>query len=212
MTITFYDFQPAPSPRKARMILAEKNIPHEVRQINLMTGEHKSDDYLAVNPAATLPALVLEDGTVLTDNLGIAAWAEEAFPAPPLMGEGAAARGLVMSEVSWIDMNGGIAFMEAYRNSHPKMAGKALPGMIAYEQIPQLAERGFSRLKLFLDDMENKLDGKDYLVTDSFTLADIWAFCFTGVMPWIKVGPERDSHPNIAAWQDRIAARDSAKL
>src|SRR5512137_2144504 len=81
-----YDFPRAPSPRRARILLAEKGIAHETRIVDLATGEHLSDAYRAVNPALTVPALQLDDGTVLCDNAAIAAWAEAVKPEPPLLG------------------------------------------------------------------------------------------------------------------------------
>ena len=45
MPITFYDFTPAPSPRRARILLAEKGIEVENKQIDMMQGEQLSDEY-----------------------------------------------------------------------------------------------------------------------------------------------------------------------
>ncbi|MFM5893272.1 MAG: glutathione S-transferase N-terminal domain-containing protein [Novosphingobium sp.] len=70
---TFYDCQTAPSPRRARIVLAEKGIQCEVRQVDLRSGEQLSEAYRKINPACTVPALVLDDGSVLTDNAGVAA-------------------------------------------------------------------------------------------------------------------------------------------
>jgi glutathione S-transferase len=59
-----YDFARAPSPRRARILLAEKGIAHETRVVDLAAQEQLSDAYRAINPACTVPALVLDDGTV----------------------------------------------------------------------------------------------------------------------------------------------------
>ncbi|MFM5883980.1 MAG: glutathione S-transferase N-terminal domain-containing protein, partial [Novosphingobium sp.] len=83
---TFYDCATAPSPRRARIVLAEKGIAHDVFQIDLGQGEQLGEAFRAINPACTVPVLVLEDGASLTDNAGIAAWAEAAQPSPPLLG------------------------------------------------------------------------------------------------------------------------------
>ena len=60
-----YDYPRAPSPRRARILLAEKGIAHETKIVDLAAGEHQSEAYRAVNPGLTVPALVLEDGTCL---------------------------------------------------------------------------------------------------------------------------------------------------
>ena len=77
-----YDFRMAPSPRRARILLAEKGIAHETVTIDLAAGEHLGQAYRAINPQCTVPALKLPDGTILPDNQAIAAWAEAAHPEP----------------------------------------------------------------------------------------------------------------------------------
>lgn len=77
MTITLYDYTPAPSPRRARILLAEKGIETENVQIDMGKAEQLTDEFKAINPGCTIPALKLEDGTVLTENAGIAARGKE---------------------------------------------------------------------------------------------------------------------------------------
>ncbi len=209
--INFYDFAPAPSPRRARMILAEKGIEHESHQVNMMAGEQLAPEYRKINPNCTIPTVVLEDGTSLFDNFGIAIWAEDFRPDPNMMGKTATEKGLVASWMTKIDHHGGISFMEAYRNSHPKMAGRAIPGKRNFEQIPALAERGFERLADFLDDLNERLEGREFIALDNFTFADIWAFSIVGVTPWIKAAPD-ERHPNVLRWLENMNERPSAKL
>ena len=61
MSLTFYDCLTAPSPRRARILLALKQAPHEVVEIDLRSGEHMGEAYRAINPQMTVPALKLED-------------------------------------------------------------------------------------------------------------------------------------------------------
>lgn len=139
--ITLYDFALAPSPRRARIVLAEKNIPHETVQVNLRSGEHMGEAFRAINPRCTVPALRLDSGELLTDNAGIAAWAEASFPEPPLMGRTPLEKAEIASWQSRIELEGLYAIAEALRNANPAMVDRALPGPINYPQIPALAER-----------------------------------------------------------------------
>ena len=66
--ITLYDCATAPSPRRARILLAEKGIVHETVPIDLRSGEQLSDAYRKINPQCTVPALRTEAGLLLTDN------------------------------------------------------------------------------------------------------------------------------------------------
>ena len=207
----FYDFQRAPSPRRARIVLAEKGLAHEVRQIDLGSGEQLSDSYRAINPACTVPALVLGDGTVLTDNAGIAAWAEAVQPEPPLLGTSPNEKAAVASWNSRIEGECFMAIAEVLRNTSKGMVDRALPGPNNYPQIPELAERGRARLLHFLDRFEEHMAGREWVATGTFSLADITAGVALDFAGWVKV-EVNESRPAIAAWRARLAERPSFGL
>ena len=58
MAITFYDYPMAPSPRRARILLSEKNVPYQTVEIDLRTEQQLTDEYKAINPGCTVPAPV----------------------------------------------------------------------------------------------------------------------------------------------------------
>ena len=58
-----YDSKSAPNPRRARIFLAEKGITVPTEQVDIMTMQHKTPEYAAINPLQRMPALVLDDGT-----------------------------------------------------------------------------------------------------------------------------------------------------
>ena len=208
---TFYDFQRAPSPRRARIVLAEKGIAHEMRSVDLGTAEQLSDAYRAINPACTVPALVLEDGTVLTDNAGIAAWAEAVQPDPPLLGTTPTEKAAVASWNSKIEGECFMAIAEVLRNTSKGMVDRALPGPNNYPQIPELAERGRARLVHFLDRFEEHMHGRAWVAIGSFSLADITAGVALDFAGWVKVDVG-EGRPAVAAWREKLAARPSFAL
>jgi glutathione S-transferase len=207
----FYDFTRAPSPRRARIVLAEKGIAHEVSQVDLASAEQLSEEYRKINPACTVPALVLDDGMVLTDNAGIAAWAEAVQPDPPLLGSTAAEKAQVASWNSRIEGECFMAIAEALRNTSKGMVGRALPGPNDYAQIPELAERGRARLLHFLDRFEEHMTGREWVATGSFSLADVTAGVALDFASWVKVDAN-EGRPAIAAWRAMLAARPSFAL
>ena len=79
MMMTLYDCATAPSPRRARLLLAAKGIAHETVQIDLRAGEQLAEAFRKINPQCTVPALRTEEGDVLIDNAGIAAYLEAAL-------------------------------------------------------------------------------------------------------------------------------------
>ena len=209
--ITLYDFPRAPSPRRARVILAEKAVPHETVIVDLATREQMGEAFRAINPHCTVPALKLDDGTVLTDNAAINAWAEAAYPAPPLMGTTPLEKAEIASWSTRIELEGFMAVAEALRNSAPAMANRALTGPVDYAQIPELAARGITRLRYFFADLDAHLAGRDYIATDRFSLADINAVIVVDFARVVKVKPTED-HANIARWRDAMAQRPSFSL
>ena len=208
---TFYDFQRAPSPRRARIVLAEKAIAHQVVQIDLGTGEQLSAAYRAINPACTVPALVLDSGEVLTDNAAIAAWAEAVQPEPPLLGQSPLDKAQVASWNSKIEGECFTAIAEVLRNTSKGMVGRALPGPNDYPQIPELAERGRARLGHFLGRFEEHMTGRAWVATDMFSLADISAGVALDFAGWVKVDAD-EGRPAVAAWRAQLAARESFAL
>ena len=209
--ITFYDCTPAPSPRRARIVLAEKGIAHTVKIVDLSKGEQLTPEFRAINPACTVPALVLDDGAVLTDNAGIAAWAEAAQPEPPLLGRTPLEKAAIASWNSKLEGECFMAIAEVLRNTAKGMQDRALPGPHNYPQIPDLAERGRARLPLFLDRFEAHMAGREWVATDSFSLADITAGVALDFARWDKVDAN-EGRPSIAAWRAKLAERASFAL
>ena len=209
--ITFYDCTPAPSPRRARIVLAEKGIPYTVKIVDLSKAEQLTPEFRAINPACTVPALVLEDGAVLTDNAGIAVWAEAAYPDPPLLGRTPLEKAAIASWNSKLEGECFMAIAEVLRNTAKGMKDRALPGPHNYAQIPELAERGRARLLHFLDRFEAHMAGRDWVATDSFSLADITAGVALDFAGWVKVDVN-EGRPAIAAWRGKLAERASFAL
>ncbi|MGJ3649366.1 glutathione S-transferase family protein [Sphingomonas sp. GlSt437] len=209
--ITLYDFPRAPSPRRARVLLAEKGIPHETVIVDLAQQEQLGEAFRAINPRCTVPALRLDDGTVLTDNAGIAAWAEAAYPEPPLLGVTPIEKAEIASWNARIEQEGFYAVAEAMRNSAPAMKGRALTGAVDYEQIPELAERGLARLGHFFEMLDAHLADRAFVATDRFSLADISAVIVTDFARVVRL-KAAEEFAHIGKWRAHMAERPSFSL
>lgn len=204
----FYDCPTAPSPRRARILLKEKNAEFETVNIDLVNAEQLGDAYKAINPSCTVPALQLDDGTILTENAGIAAYLEQAYPDTPMFGRTPAEAGLIADWTARIEFQGLFAVAEALRNSSPMMKGRAITGAVNYEQIPELAERGLARLKLFFDSLNEHLEGRQFIATDEFSNADITAVVAVDFARIVKVKAQ-EHHSNLIRWRSDLASRPS---
>lgn len=204
----FYDCLTAPSPRRARILLHEKQVPHEVINIDLRQGEQLSAEYKLISPSCTVPALKLDDGTVLTENSGIAAYLESAYPNPPMLGTTDAEKGLVANWNARIEFEGLYAIAEALRNSAPMLKGRAITGANNYDQIPELAKRGMQRANVFFDTLNERLEGREFVAIDGFSNADIAAVVAVDFAYIIKIEPQAH-HENIIRWRKSLADRPS---
>jgi glutathione S-transferase len=209
--ITLYDCATAPSPRRARILLAEKGIAHATVQVDLKAGEQLGDAYRLVNPQCTVPALQTDEGPLLTDNAAIAAWLEARFPEPALLGSTAAEKAEVASWNWRTEFDGLLAIAEALRNSSPSMANRALPGPVDYAQIPALAERGRARVQQFFDALNDRLAGRDFIATDRFSIADITAVVAVDFARVVRVKPG-EQHPHLQRWRLAMGQRPSMSI
>jgi glutathione S-transferase len=204
--ITLYDCATAPSPRRARILLAEKGVAHQTVQVDLRGGEHLGEAYRRINPHCTVPALVTEEGAVLTDNAAIAAYLEARFPEPPLLGSTPLDKADIAGWQWRVEFEGLLAVAEALRNSSPGMVNRALPGPVDYAQIPPLAERGLARARQFFAALDAHLAGRNFIAAGQFSIADITAVVVVDFARAIKLKP-LDEHTDLRRWREAMQAR-----
>ena len=207
--ITLYDCATAPSPRRARILLAEKGVSHETVQVDLRSGEQLGDAYRKINPQCTVPALRDdEEGLLLTDNAAIAAYLEARYPEPPLLGRTPQEKAEIASWNWRVEFEGLLSIAEAMRNSAPALANRALPGPIDYAQIPELAQRGLAKVQQFFITLNDRLADRDFIATDRFSIVDITAVVAVDFARVAKVKPD-ERHPHLQRWRLAMGQRAS---
>ena len=209
--ITLYDCSTAPSPRRARILLAEKGVAHETVQVDLRNNEQLGDAFRKINPHCTVPVLRTDDGLLLTDNAAIAAWAEARHPEPPLFGVTPAEKAAIASWNWRVEFEGLLPIAEAMRNSAPSLANRALPGPMNHAQIPELAQRGLARLQQFLVTLNERLAERAFIATDRFSIVDLTAVVAVDFARVVKVRPG-EQHPHLLRWRAAMAERPAMAL
>jgi glutathione S-transferase len=203
-----FDFKRAPNPRRARIIIAEKGLEIPIVPVNLYAKEQLSPEFLAINPAGTLPVLETEDGTYLTETVAICHYLECLHPEPRLLGKGATEESLVLQWNNIVEQAGFFAIAETLRNWSPGFRDHVFPGPVAYPQIPLLIDRGRKRSGQFFDRMEQRLSQVTYLAGNNYSLADISLLVVTDFAAWVEIEPKA-TRPHLARWYDTVNQRSA---
>ena len=197
-----YDNKMANSPRKVRMFLAEKNITNvEMIEINMMEGEHKTPEYRAIAPNSRIPALQLDDGTVIMESTAICRYLESLHPEPNLFGESPI-------EIASIEMWQARIFNElmiplamGFRHLHPAMSALETQNKEYGETQKNI---GIKSLKYF----NNVLSESEFVAGDRYTFADIQMITTTDFF----IGLNRlnlDDYPEIKRHAELMSQRES---
>ncbi|MEB0079385.1 glutathione S-transferase family protein [Pseudomonas sp. CCI3.2] len=173
--LKLYESQSSPNSRRVRIFLAEKAIDIELIPVDIAAKAQFSPEYTTINPLNVVPTLMLEDGTSVGEVPAIWRYLEEVYPDKPLLGVDPKDKALVAMWERWAEREGFATVMEAVRNWAPGLAGRALAGPHAYEQIPALVKRNEARLGHFYRDLNKRLETVAYLAGDQFSVADITA-------------------------------------
>lgn len=205
-----FDFERAPNPRRVRIFLAEKQLAIPRVNVNLYRREQLSPEFLAINPAGTVPVLETDDGTYLAESIAICRYLDRLHPEPPLFGTTPLQEARVLMWANIVENDGFIAVEEALRNVSPGFRDHVLPGPVPYPQIPALVERGLRRAEQFFDRVEQQLRKNEYLAGSDFSFADISLLAIADFATWVEIDPSR-GRPAVARWYARVAGRTSAR-
>ncbi len=204
---TFYSSDFPPNALRVNHMLKLKGVNLEYTDINMMKGEQFADEYKAVNPSMTVPTIELDDGTVLTEVIGMLYFLDHEYPEKPLMGRNPLEQAQVLSWLHRLFNTGLMSIAEVLRNgAAPGFEDRALPGPLNIAQIPELVQRGQKKLAFFFDTMEAELSDKEFLVGDALTQADVDLMITCNFSAIIKQRPDAEKHASLIAHQARIAA------
>lgn len=198
-----YDGGRAPNPRRTRIFLAEKGIKLPLEPIDLGAMQHRSAAYTAVNPIQRVPALELDDGTVITESIAICRYFEELQPDPPLFGRGALEIARIEMWNRRLELHLLFPVSHVFRNSHPAMKEMEVP------QVPAWAEANKPRIMEFITLLDRELGERPFVAGDRFSVADITGLVAVDFMKPAKLSVP-DGLENVKRWHADVSARPSA--
>lgn len=194
----------APNPRRVNIFLAEKGVEIPTRVLNIPAKEHLTDEIKALNPVQTLPILILDDGTAISESVAICRYIEELHPEPPLMGTTPLEKATIEMWQRRMELYLLSPVAAIFRHSHPAMAELEVP------QLKDWSDANRPRALRGLEMLDAQLADHPFVAGDTFSIADITAL--VGV-DFTKAGrievPERLT--NLARWRADVSTRPSAQ-
>lgn len=225
-SLILYQSPRSTSSKQIRLCFAEKGLSWESRNLDLTRLEQYRPDYLAVNPAGQVPAII-HDGVTLCGSAAIADHIESRFPAPPLIAEDRDERAAARSWIGFVDEVAKPAVFaptwhrqierlrEAARQPDVMARLDNVPGAQRQALWRRIIETGFTSaeleqsrrtMRLVLSRVEDGLRGTKWLAGDRYSLADIAALVVVErILDLEAASLRRDTFPLLLAWRARIA-------
>ncbi|MBV8854026.1 MAG: glutathione transferase GstA [Sinobacteraceae bacterium] len=174
--------------------LREAGIPFESVKVDKRTKQADGVDFRQINPKGSVPALQLDNGEVLTENVAVLTYIADLKPGSGLAPAAGSPERYRLAE--WL----------GYINSEVHKAFSPLFSPEASEEVKQYARKALNKQ---LDHLQSVLSGRQYLMGDRFTVADAYLFIVLG---WGQhVGVDIGRWPALQAYRERIAARPSVQ-
>lgn len=190
----------SPTSRKARVVLAEKNLDFTMKAEKPW---ERRPEFLALNPAGDVPVLIEPDSTVLAGTDAIVEYLDEVYRDKILIGINATDRAEVRRLVAWFDL-------KMDREVTDNLVGEKMMKRVGREGQPnsQAIRAGHANLPHHLNYIGYLVDRRRWLAGDFFSVADITAAAhlstldYLGDVPW-------ENHELAREWYARIKSRPS---
>ncbi len=194
-----------PNPRMVRMFMAEKGIELPTEELDLLGGENRQKPYTDKNPGGQMPALELDDSSVIGETTTICEYLEEKYPTPALMGNTAESRARNRMWARRIELN----ITENIYNGFRYAEGLELFKDRLY-CIPEAADGLKAKAQGQLRWLNDLIEGKTYIGGEQMSLADMILYCCLDFAQGVgqPISPELN---NITAWFAHMGKRPSAK-
>jgi glutathione S-transferase len=149
------------------ILLEELDLPFEVYIVNLPAGDHFKPDYVAINPKSTIPTLVRDDGSALTEFQAIAYWLARSYPRAKLLPGDADGDARVIEAMDYVV---GTIHMQGFARIFT--TANFTPNEADHDAVKargrEIVEKGYAL-------MNATLAGRDY-IAGNFSIADAALF------------------------------------
>lgn len=192
-------FSPGACSMASHIALEESGAPYEEKPTLLAKGEHKTADYLKVNPRGKVPALEV-DGQVLVENTAILTYLHRRFPEKKLLPSDPFEEARAISTMAWLSNSVHPGYTHYIRPE------RYVEGDACKDSVKQVALKTFFES---LSEVDGLLQGKEWIMGSQFTVVDGYALVFYG---WgVRANLPVHELKAYTAWKDRMIQRPAVR-
>jgi glutathione S-transferase len=202
--LKLYNHAVAPNPRRVRIFAAEKGIKLALEDVDILTGQSRTPDFLAKNSSGAVPVLELDDGSYLSESVAICRYLEGLQPEPNLFGRDLREQSEIERWNRRMELELFAPIARTAQNTSPIFQNR-------FKQFPEYGEAQRAVVYQRLERMDQELDGHEFVAANRFTIADITALVaidIGGRLAHIQIAP-RLAH--LTRWHGMVSGRASAK-
>ncbi len=193
-----------PNPRCVRMFMAEKGVTLDTIEIDILGAENRQGPYTDKNPGGQMPAIELDDGSILAETTAICEYLEDTQPGPALIGSTPEEKAETRMWQRRIELQ---------ITEHMYNGFRYAEGLDMFKERMHCLPEAAAGLKEIVQEklawLDGLMEGKQFIVGDRFTLVDIILYCAFdfGAGVGQKISPDLK---NLTAWFARVDSRASA--
>ena len=199
-----YDFTLAPNPRRLRIFVAEKGLKIPLEQVDIFSGQNRTPEMLAKNPAGGLPLIELDDGSHLAESVAICRYLEGLHPEPNLMGKDSREQAFIEMWNRRIELGLFSAAGRAFQHTNELFKS-------FLKQMPEYGETQRESARQQMQWLDAQIGNKPFIAADRFTIADITAEVAVDFATQLAGVPMDPALKNLARWHHAVSSRPSAK-
>lgn len=193
-----FHYNLSPNPMKVALMLEECGLPYEAVPVDTRRGQQFDADFLALNPNGKVPVIVDGEAVVFDSNAILLYLADKTGRFLPARDDDAA-RGALLSWLMFVATGVGPFSGQAVHFRH-----------FAPEPVPYAANRYDYEAARHYGVLDARLAGRPFILGDDYTIADIAAWGWCRMVPFILGDDAWDRFPRLKQWFDGVSARPAA--
>ena len=202
--LKLYDYARAPNPRRVRIFAAEKGIELSLEEVDILAGQSRTPEFLAKNSSGAVPVLELDDGSYLSESVAICRYLEGLQPEPNLLGRNLREQAEIERWNCRMELELFAPIARTIQNTNPIFQRR-------FKQFPEYGEAQRAVVYQRLERMDHELDGREFMASDRFTIADITALVaidFGSLLAEVQIA---SSLAHLTRWHETVSKRASVK-